>query len=88
MRTTLTLDPDVARMVEDEVHRLRRPLKQVVNEALRRGLAPSSRPRRSSRYRVQPHDAQLRPGIDRFRLNALVDELDDEATLRSRKTRR
>ena len=40
MRTTLTLDPDVARMIEEEVHRLRKPLKQVVNDALRRGLAP------------------------------------------------
>jgi len=38
MRTTLTLDPDVARMLTDEAHRLRKPFKQVVNDALRRGL--------------------------------------------------
>ena len=39
MRTTLTLDPDVARLVAAEVHRARMPMKAVVNEALRKGLA-------------------------------------------------
>lgn len=79
MRTTLTLDPDVARMLEEEMHRLRKPFKQVVNDALRRGLTPrgSHLPRR--RYRVRPHAASLRPGLDRGKLNALVDELEDEA---------
>jgi hypothetical protein len=28
MRTTLTLDPDVARMLANEAHRLRKPFKQ------------------------------------------------------------
>lgn len=52
MRTTLTLDPDVARLLEEEVHRLRRPFKQVVNDALRKGLGPAS-PRVPARsYRV------------------------------------
>lgn len=37
MRTPLTLDPDVARMIEEEVHRRRKPFKAVVNEAIRRG---------------------------------------------------
>jgi hypothetical protein len=41
MRTTLTLDPDVARMVQEEVHRVRKPFKDVVNDALRRGLTSS-----------------------------------------------
>jgi hypothetical protein len=42
MRTTLTLDDDVARLLEDAVHRQRRPMKQVVNDALRQGLAPKA----------------------------------------------
>lgn len=81
MRTTLTLDADVARMIDEEAHRLRRPFKQVVNDALRRGLSPSARrvPRR--RYRVRPHATTLRPGIDPVRLNALADELEDQARL-------
>lgn len=82
MRTTLTLDPDVVRMLEAEVHRARKPLKQVVNEALRRGLTtPGARsPRR--RHRVRPHVARLRPGLDAGRLNALADELEDAAVVR------
>jgi hypothetical protein len=79
MRTTLTLDPDVARMLDEEVHRVRKPLKQVVNEALRRGLT-SSGPRPPLKpYRVKVHRTALRPGFDRGRFNALADELEDSA---------
>jgi hypothetical protein len=79
MRTTLTLDPDVVRMLEEEVHRRRRPFKQVVNEAIRKGLAPPPRRAGAGRYRVRPHKTTLRPGIDVHALNRLVDELDEEA---------
>jgi hypothetical protein len=79
MRTTLTLDPDVARMIEQEVHRVRKPLKQVVNDALRRGLTSSTGPKPASRYRVRPHTSRLMPGVDRARLNALADDLEDQA---------
>lgn len=77
MRTTLTLDPDVSRLIEDAVHRERRPMKQVVNDALRRALAPTPGPR--ERYRVVPHVSSIRPGVDMDRLNQLADELEDEA---------
>lgn len=82
MRTTLTLDPDVARMVAEEVHRVRKPLKAVINDALRRGLTSPDGGRRRKAYRVRPHTARLLPGIDRARLNALADELEDAAPLR------
>jgi hypothetical protein len=82
MRTTLTLDPDVARMLANEAHRLRKPFKQVVNDALRRGLSPGPTGRARRRYRVKPHPATPRAGLDPGRLNALVDELEDEARLR------
>jgi hypothetical protein len=39
MRTTLTLEPDVAAALKAAVKSRRRPLKAVVNEALRAGLA-------------------------------------------------
>lgn len=81
MRTTLTLDPDVARMIEDEMHRVHKPLKQVVNDALRRGLTSGAKAPRT-RYRVRPHAARLVPGVDRGRLNALADDLEDEAVRR------
>jgi hypothetical protein len=79
MRTTLTLDPDVARMLEEEAHRQRKPFKQIVNEAIRRGLAPQpAASRKAGRYRVKPHKTALRHGIDAGSFNKLVDELEDE----------
>jgi hypothetical protein len=68
-------------MLADEAHRLRRPFKQVVNDALRRGLGPGRTRATRRRYRVQPHSANLRPGFDPGRLNALVDELEDRSRL-------
>ena len=88
MRTTLTLDPDVARLVEAEVHRARKPMKQVVNDALRRGLAGAGRSAKRKPYRVQPHVASLLPGIDRTRLNALADELEDASRIGSLRRRK
>lgn len=38
MRTTLTLDPDVAALLKKLVARSEKPFKQAVNDALRRGL--------------------------------------------------
>ena len=88
MRTTLTLDPDVVRMIEDAVHRLRKPFKQVVNDALRRGLTPAGRRTAGPRYRIRPHAAHLLPGLDRGKLNALADELEDRALLAKVRSRR
>lgn len=81
MRTTLTLDPDVERLLEEEAHRLRRPWKQVVNDAIRRGLAPRAAGAPSTPYRVKVHKSVLGPGIDASGLNRLADELEDEATV-------
>jgi hypothetical protein len=86
MRTTLTLDPDVAQLLEEEVHRTRKPFKQAVNDAIRRGLAPRA-PARMGRYRVQPHKTTLRPGIDAGGFNKLVDELEDESIVQRMRTK-
>lgn len=88
MRTTLTLDPDVARAIEEAAHRQRKPIKQVVNEALRRGLAPQALVRPRSRFRVKPHKTALKPGIDAASFNQLVDELEDEAVVEKMRARR
>jgi hypothetical protein len=81
MRTTLTLDPDVARLVEDAVHRERRSMKQVINEALRRALtAPGTQ---KGPYELVPHESGLRPGFDLAGFNRLADELEDEAIIDS-----
>jgi len=82
MRTTLTLDPDVAERLAGEIRRTGRSLKATVNDALRRGLGVKrGRPERP-RFVVQPHPFGLRPGVDPDRLNQLVDELDAEERAR------
>lgn len=80
MRTTLTLDPDVSRLIDEAVHRERRPMKQIVNDALRRALGPETR---SERVHVIAHESTVRPGIDLSKLNQLADELEDEAVMDS-----
>jgi hypothetical protein len=73
------VDPDVARLLEDAVHRERRPMKQVVNDALRRALTAPS-PHRDP-LRVGVHESGLRPGLDLTGFNRLADELEDEAII-------
>ena len=80
MRTTLTIDPDVQKLLEQEVARSRRPLKQVVNEALRRGLTRSGD--RARKVVVKVSESRLRPGYDPSSFNALSDELEDSEVLR------
>jgi hypothetical protein len=79
MRTTLTLDPDVARLVEEAVHRERRSMKQVINDALRQALGPSASSTPRKPYRLTPHESSLRPGLGYTGFNRLTDELEDEA---------
>jgi hypothetical protein len=90
MRTTLTLDPDVAHRLELEMKRSNDGLKAVVNRALRIGLGMSDKPTRPRPFRVVPHDFRFRPGIDLDRLNQLADELESEEAARKlgRRTRR
>ena len=76
MRTTLTLDDDVLRLIRDAVHRERRSMKDVVNDALRCALREPT----STEFVARVHHSALSPGVDPRRLNALVDELlDDDA---------
>ena len=79
MRTTLTIDDDVARLLDEAVHRERRPLKSVVNDALRRGLRSSAGAREP--YDYVPHASALRAGIDPAGLNQLADEFEDDAVV-------
>lgn len=81
MRTTLTLDPDVERLIREAMHRTRATFKEVVNAAVRRGLSPGPGPGRPPPYTVEPHRARLLPGYDLRGFNRLADELEDSAVL-------
>jgi hypothetical protein len=81
MRTTLTIEPDVARRLKTRMAERKLSLKQAVNEALRAGLAGGRR-QRDVKYSVEPHSCQFKAGIDLDKLNQLVDELEAEAALK------
>jgi hypothetical protein len=57
MRTTLTLEPDVIAAIREAQRRTGASHKQIVNEALRRGLQLTERPARErARYVTTPVD--------------------------------
>ena len=78
MRTTLTIDEDIADSLKERARLLDRPFKQVVNDALRRGLSPALSEAPAPEYRVVPHHSGLAPGVDPQKLNQLNDELEAE----------
>ena len=81
MRTTLTLDPDVATRLNAEVARTDRAFKSVANDALRRGLQTRARPTVRPAYAVKPLRLAFRPGIDPDKLNELAAELENRAVV-------
>lgn len=81
MRTTLTIEPDVAQQLRRRMALKKSTLKQVVNEALRAGLSATEKERRV-RFRVEPHSFGFKPGIDTNKLNQLLDDLEAEEFLK------
>jgi hypothetical protein len=79
VRTTLTLDKDLALMLREEARRSGRPLKRIVNEALRAGLVARKRPP-AHRYRLTPVKlGGVVPGVDLDKALRLAASLEDEA---------
>ncbi len=76
MRTTLTIDDDIADALRERARLLDVSFKQVVNDALRRGLAPEIADVPRPAYRVVPHHSGFNPGIDPMKLNQINDQLE------------
>ena len=75
MRTTLTLEEEIADSLKERARLLNKPFKQIVNDALRRGLSPAIEEEWST-YTVKPLPGGFRAGVDPYRLNQFNDELD------------
>jgi len=89
MRTTLTLDDDLARLLRELARSGDLSFKQVVNDTLRAGLAAHEREPEPRVYRLRPsHLGKLQPGIDLRHALHLADALDDEARQRKLEERR
>ena len=63
MRTTLTLDPDVAAKARKGASKLGKPFKEVINAALRIGLEQVLNPPPAKPYRTDPRPMGLRRGF-------------------------
>ncbi len=87
-RTTLTLEPDVARALRQLAHDTRRSFKDVVNEVLRAGLTRGRQPRRRP-YRLRPaHLGGVRAGIDLDKALQLAAALEDAEIARKLEMRK
>lgn len=79
MRTTITLDPDVAQLLKAAMREREAPFKTVLNDAVRQGLAPRRAAARQ-RYRQMTFDLG-RPLVDLDKANALAADLEDRELL-------
>lgn len=71
MRTTLTLDPDIAAKARKASARLGKPFKEVINAALRTGLEEILAPKRKP-YRTKARPLGLRAGLSYDNISELL----------------
>ena len=80
MRTTLTLDDDVAEAVDKELRR--RPkssYKEVINDLIRAGLHARREMKRAPKFKVRAHAMGLRRGLNYDDIGGLLEELEGAA---------
>ena len=76
MRTTLTLDEDVAVRLREETRRRKTNFKETVNACLRRGLEAPADEELAAPFTVESRRMGLRAGIDLDDVGGLLDLLD------------
>jgi Ribbon-helix-helix protein, copG family len=80
MRTTVTLDPDVAAKLKEAARERGVSFKEALNTSVRRGLGSGEAAPRP--YRVSARRLGVRPGIDLDRALRLAGELEDAEIVR------
>ena len=76
MRTTLTLDADVAAKARRGAAKLGKPFKSVINSALRIGLDEVLKPPAAKPYRVKPIPMGLKKGYSYDNIGELLEQLE------------
>ncbi len=79
MRTTLTLDDDLAGLLKERAAKQGEAFRTVVNQVIRAGLASESDEAVQDPPKVVPHAFGLLPGIDPDKMNQLADDLEVDA---------
>ena len=77
MRTTLTLDDDLAGLLKVRAKELGVPFKEAVNRTIRSGLGEAAAANHPA-PEILSHSFGFRPGVDLDKLGQLVDELEAE----------
>ncbi len=81
MRTTLTLETEVAEKLRAEAALGKRTFKEIVNQALKRGLGiEKAEPEKP--FEVITFSSGFRPGIDPRKLQQFLDDEEAESYLR------
>ena len=81
MRTTVTLDKDVERLLREAMHRSRAGFKQTLNAAIRAGLGQRTGPATDRPFVLKAKPLGLRAGLDPAGFNKLADDLEVDALL-------
>ena len=77
MRTTLTLDDDVAAKLKAESRRAGRPFREIVNETLRRGLTSRRLTPQRQAFKIKVRDlSDLKPGLSLDRVAELIEHVE------------
>ena len=81
MRSTVTLDRDVERVLREIALRTHKPFKKVLNDTLRAGIQLSAPAEKAEAFVLRARPMGLRAGHDPTGFNRLADDLEAEAFL-------
>jgi hypothetical protein len=76
VRTTLSIDDDIARKLQAAVRKTGLPFKAIVNSMLRAGLAQPLTPPKRKPFKVRAAPLGLRPGLSFDNIEELLDLVD------------
>jgi predicted DNA-binding ribbon-helix-helix protein len=79
VRTTITLDDDLAEKLKQLSEKRKLPFRRVLNEMLRRGLTGQTAQKRPAPFKIETFSSALRSGVDPLKLNQLIDDLEADA---------
>jgi hypothetical protein len=82
MRTTLTIEDDLVRVLRDKAHQTGSPFKEVVNKAIRAGLEQIDKPRQIRPYKCKSYSLGYPPRADLDHALDLADRLESEEIAR------
>ena len=82
MKTTLTIDDDLARELREKAHQTGAPFKEVVNKAIRAGLEQIDKPKQTKPYKCKAYSLGYPPSADLDHALNLADRLESEEIAR------